>query len=481
MRKRSETEQKPNDKAIVPVDPINEQVVIAAVCVDKRAADALLPSYTKDFFHARGHARIWDVLGQMRAAGLYYDPATVTQTSGGDVDVQYLEQLVRDRPAIPPNLRHHVEMLRWDRARVVAARGPVTSLLEAMQDATASPERVRSLAQQVLDGFTGHGSDAFLVSTSSIVKKHAAILTERREGRACYGYGIPGLDLWTEGADMGTPRMVPGAAPGVITLLTGVSGSGKSSTAARMIYEWTQQKRRVLFGSFEQPEGISLEIIAALAIGMSRSDLTKGQFTEDDQQELVEKMEELGEYLQFFKLPFGKARGDKNANDKALDLLHQVVSDSRCEIFVADLARRVLKETNPDDEEQAAFRFQAIARELEVHMLLLHQQRSKDVEQRLDKRPTREGLKGSSGWLEVADTVIGFHRENLWKNVPDDKIEAIILKQRYGRWPIAVEFDWDPEYITLERGRTIEYLRPGEESELDGFVRQGSGRRGKKW
>jgi len=469
-RKRSEANEAPKDVVRVPIDPINEQVIIAAACCSKEAADALLPAYPPDFFFAKGHARMWEVLRAMHAQKLYYDPATVAQMSGGDVDVKYLEELVRERPAPPPNLRHHVGNLRWDRARVEATRGPLSALHEALKDVTSKPDRVRALSRQLADALDGYGSDGYLRSGAAIAREHAAELERRRAGEACFPYGIPGLDVYTEGVKQGQPRMVPGAAPKKTTLFTGVSGSCKSTMAAFVALAQAGMRRRVLFGSWEEEEAISLELIACIDLGYSRADISAGRFNADDQRQILQRMEELGEFIQFFVLPFGRARGERQYNDKALDLVHQVVADARADIFIADLMRRALKETDPDDEEQALFRLQQMGKELNVHQLWLHQQRLKDVEARTDRRPTREGMKGSSAWVEVPDSIIGFHRPALWKSVPDDRLEMIILKQRRGAWPQAIEFDWDPEYVTVENGRTIDYLRPGEESDVDGFL-----------
>jgi hypothetical protein len=84
----------------------------------------------------------------------------------------------------------------------------------------------------------------------------------------------------------------------------------------------------------------------------------------------------------------------------------------------------------------------------------------------------------------VADTIIGWYRPSLAKNVPDDTIQAIILKQRYGHWPLAVEFDWDPQFGSIDNGRSIEYDRPGKVGEeMDGFLGESFSRghgRGKK-
>jgi hypothetical protein len=87
----------------------------------------------------------------------------------------------------------------------------------------------------------------------------------------------------------------------------------------------------------------------------------------------------------------------------------------------------------------------------------VQQQRLKDIELRPDKRPTREGIKGSGAWTEVPDNIFGVHRPALWKPVPDNVLEIDVLKQRYGKWPLAVEFDWDPDRGQISGGRSVEY------------------------
>lgn len=476
MRRRkrgSEADKDKPEELVVPVDPFNEAVLVAAVIVSRECADELLPAIAADHFYARGHPKAWDTLREMHRRGLYYDPQTVLQMSGGDVDVAYLDGLAKERPERPPNLRHHVDALRWDKARVESARGPLAALQAAYRDVTSPPDKLRSLARQLADALAGHGSDQYIQSATDVARSHAKILRDRRTGDACYGYGIPTLDIYDDGPEMGNPRLVPGSAPGRVTLITGVSGSAKTSVTSRIVLELARLERRVLVGAWEQGSGMTLELIAALSLGISRGDVSRGRFTEQDEREILAEMERLGQWIRFFKLPFGRARAERGSqNDRQIDLIRQVVADSNCEVFVADLMRRAMKETKPDDEEQFLYRLQDEGSEekLNVHQIWLHQMRLKDVETRADKRPTREGMKGSSAWVEVPDTILGLHRAALWKDVPDDKIEIIVLKQRYDRWPLAVELDWDPEFVTLERGRSIDYVRPGEESDMDSFL-----------
>lgn len=478
VRRRSDTPKTPVPKAPktevtkIPHDVVNEVVMLAAVMVDTDAANRYLPTISPDNFFGEGHSAAWAALQRLRTQGLSYDPATVRQISGGTVNTDVLDAYAAERPAAPPNLRYHAECLAWDRARIEAVRGPVTQFLEAIRDPQTEPSKVRALARAIGTSFDGMGDRRYLRDPAALIREHRAELDDRRMGRAVFPYGLDGFDFRSvetpSGEVVAEPRLVPGAAPGKVTIVVGVSGSGKSTTTARLALEQARQGRKVLYGAWEQKSNMTLEIVAALSLGWSRSDIMAGRLTEAERDELLSEMERLSEWIRFLELPYGRAAGERRTNDSNLDLLHQYIADVNPDVFIGDLFRRVLTETEPDAEEQALYRAQAMAQETQAHMILVQQLRLKDVEARPDQRPTRESIKGTSAWIDIADTIIGWYRPHLHKNVPDDTIQAIVLKQRYGAWPLAVEFDWAAEFGTIENGREIPYDRPGTGSdELD--------------
>ena len=460
----------------IPHDVVNEVVLLAAVIVDETAAKKYLPAIPSDNFYGSGHAAAWTVLQEIQRRGLHYDPATVQQLSGGTVDASVLEEYVRERPEPPPNLGHHADMIRWDRARIELVRGPLQAFLEALRNPRTDPDQLRAMSRRLPESLDGYSSQRYLRDPAHLLREQAKELTDRRKGHAIFPFGLDGLDVYSEGELLagrvvaGTSRLIPGAAPGKVTVVTGASGSGKTTTTIGVALAQAKLQRRVLLGAWEQGSGLTLELAAAMSLGWSRTLLSLGEYTEADQHELEAEMERLSEYLRFFELPFGRARGERGGNDRNLDLIQQVISDSACDLFIGDLYRRAFKETNPDDEEQALYRTQAIAQEQHCHVMLIHQLRLKDLEAREDKRPTREGMKGSSGWVEVADTLLAWYRPGLYKRIPDDRVQCLILKQRYGPWPLAVEFEFDPDYGCVANGRGIEYERPGEQGEIDGFL-----------
>lgn len=239
--------------------------------------------------------------------------------------------------------------------------------------------------------------------------------------------------------------------------------------------------RKVLYCAWEMRGGMTLELIACISLGWSRSELMEGLgpvSTHEGKMILQNRMELIASRVRFLAMPFRRVAGEKPSNDRNLDILHGYIADSGCEVFIADLWKRLLRDASPEAEEDALVRQQAMVEDCRVHGILLQQQRLKDMEAREDKRPTREGIKGSGAWVEVADTIIAPHRPALWKKIDDDKLEILVLKQRYGKWPLAIEFDWNAERGSITGGRAIEYDRPGEATELDSnFLKEGTKRK----
>jgi archaellum biogenesis ATPase FlaH len=439
-------------------DVLNECVVIAAALCAGERADAFRAEALRqppDAFLAKGHAAVWSAVREARSRGLQPDPATLARLGGEDVDVAYLAELMAQRPDLPGDetLKFALEQLAWDRQKHVAVTGPVEQLLGAIQGGEG-PERVRGLARQVAASFDGWGDRKYLHSPEELVREQVAEMRAEMAGRRVFPYGSKRCQLRALDLDeQGRVRMNPGCAPGQITVVTGLSGTGKSTLTAHVALGQARRGRKVLYGAWEMTGGVTLRLLATISLGLPRV----GVQNNEELRAVETKMLEISKYVTFLKNPFRKRDGTKRSNERHLDLVFGYIADSGCDVFVADLWKRCLVDARPEDEEEALIAQQAMVEELGVHAVLLQQQRLKDVEMRADKRPTREGIKGSGAWVEVADTILGVHRPALWKAVTDNVIEVDVLKQRYAKWPIAVEFDWDPERGTIANGRTVEY------------------------
>lgn len=469
MRKRSEVAdvKPPAPEFVIKTDSVNEQVIIAASMVaDEETRNRLLTRLQPEHFQIEEHRACWAAFIEMKNRKLVFDAATLQSMAGDRVRVAYVLEMSELRPEVPANLEYHVDALMWDRKRVTAAKGPLAALLESLRNPTEAPERVRALARSIAQAFEGHSEKQYIYDPQALVAEQMNAIRKRLQGHAVYPFGIMGLDYYEAGIDaQRVRRMVPGAAPGQVTMITGVTGSGKSTLTANITLGFKRQKRRVLFGAWEVLAPMTLEVLACIELGWSRTDLLdpegaikKGApITPEMLVKLEETMHEIAKWVTFVKNPFRRNRGEKNSNASNLDIMQSIVADSGCSVFIADLWSRCLTSRKPDDEEEALFRYQAMIEEMNVHGIMVHQQRHKDVELRADKRPTREGIKGSGAYLEVADTTMGVHRPAQWKNIDDEHFEVFILKQRFGKWPIGIEFDWTPETGQIRGGRSIVY------------------------
>jgi hypothetical protein len=424
---------------------------------------------------------------------LEWDLATVQGIYGDKVDVQYLAGLSSARPSLPPNLEHHVEGMLWDSARAEAARGPVAALVEALRDSRAAPERVKALGRQVAEALGEHRDRRHLRDSSAVVREMLEELAERKRGGAVYPYGIDALDVDER---TGESRLAPGAKPGMVTVVTALSGAGKSTLAARIALGQAMRGRRVLYGAWEMGERVTCELLAVMLLAekghaVSRTRLLQGRQTDEEAALVGAAAQKVGRFVRFMSNPFASKRVGKSSNEANLDLIHQHIADVGADVMVCDLWDRCLVDPRPEAEKLALERTQAIAQETQCHLVLLAQQRLKDVEQRADPRPTREGIKGSSSWVDIGDTALGIHRPAQFKEMPDVTIEIDVLKRRYGPYPARVEVQYDPDRGWYGEGTTVPYERnarvdeaPQTEGErfLDEEVRQRReprGRRGK--
>ncbi len=457
MRRRVGSGERAAPAAVqIPHDVVNEQAVLVAALADADVRRKLTLQIKPDEFVVREHGVLWIALGEVAKRRLEPDLATLQQLTGDEKSARYAIELAGALGA-PANLDHHVTAMRWDRARVEASTGPLAQLIELLRDPQTEPARVQSVAGQLAEVFRRGAAHELLRDPQALSAATRAERARRRE-RAVYPYGIDGLDYTEDGA----VRVMPGCAPGKVTVVTGVPGSGKTTVAAQMALGQLRAGRTVLYGAWEIGAEAALEMLATLSVGQSRSKVLAAGITAEEEREIEAEEERLQADRRLYFVGRPKrvvgshtARGVSAHNLRALEAVHAAIVETGAEVFVADLWKRMLTETRPEDEEAAFEVQQDVCQQTGCHGLLLQQQRFKDIESRPDKRPTREGIKGSGTYVEVADVIVGVHRPALWKNIADDTLELILLKQRWGGRATAIEFDWHGDTASLANPREV--------------------------
>lgn len=439
----------------IPHDVTNEQIVVAAALVDSGVRASLLPKLQAALFVDPAHESIWRSMRTLADSRIAFSLQSVYQGCSDRVELAYLDALTKQYPEPPANVEHHVSILKWDAVRASAVRGPVTDLLETLRDPLASRDRVRALAKQVATSLDKFVDRRFMLDPVVLAKEHAGEMVRR----GVWPYGISGLDMFEDG----THRMIPGMEPGKVTTITGVSGSAKSTFAAMIALAQARKRKRVLYGAWEMDPGPTLELLALMSLGWSRYDVSTGNLTSEQLEVFRKRMEAIGTYIRFFDAPFSNEFSRRYNNDDSLNELYVKVADSGADVVILDLWERMIPDGSPDSERRALFRTQTIFKETGCHGVLLCQQKLKEIENRTDKRPTRSTVFGSQAWIDISDTMIGLHRPGHWEPAKgDDVIQILILKQRFGRWPLVVEGEWDGNMCTISNCRSVDYEAIGQ-------------------
>ncbi len=459
------------DKVTVEHDTINEMIVVAAALVDADIRDAYLIKTPAAVFQDKDNALLWEAMQGIQRKGQAVDKQAVHALVSGTVDLEYLQSLVTNYPVAPANIGTHFSALRWDAVRVEATQTTVPTFLRALKDPKASPAQVRACAESIARSLDVKLDRSFMSNPSTVAASHVETMRKRRD-MACYEYGIPALDYYASGDH----RMIPGAAPAKITLITGLSGSAKSVLAAYIALCQAFKGRRVLFGAWEMGAGETLEMMATISLSLkpdpiltaSRYATTTGALNDEELAAFGKRMQKIAEWVRFFDPPFHNDPSKKYSNEYSLHEIHRMVADSGCEVVVYDLWERCIPNGDPGAERRALFMQQQIHKATHTHGIMVCQQKIKDVEQTATKRPMRNTILGSSAWVDIADTIIGVHRPALWKNIDDDTIETLVLKQRFAKWPMCITHAWDGDAMTIEHGKEIPFEHATSARQTDG-------------
>lgn len=427
-------------------DTTNERVVIGAAIADRARRDILTRSIAADEFLVPEHAAKWRALRLFTDQGMDYDPQVMrrlVQDEGATVADEYLLGL--EELGAPANLDWHVSTLRWDATRARVVSGSLPELVKVLRDPKAGPDAVSAAARSVLRAVdSGGGGRRFIRRPDELARSYKAEIRARVAVGNFYPYGYAAID----------ENLVEGSMPGKTGLLVGLSGSGKSTATADWVRRQVAAGRRVLYGAWEMGASSTLDILVASMARIELERIVQGTLDPAEVARVDRCIDWLTSRITFMDNAFfgedvrGKGGGRKS-NDRALDVLEGYIAESGCDVIVMDLWERALADLSYDGITTALYRQQEMHARYNVYGLIVHQLKLKEVETRADKRPTRESIKGTGAFVEVADQIFGIHRDAQFRQVPDDAIEWICLKQRKGRAFWAVRVEWSGELALL--------------------------------
>lgn len=450
----------PAQREEINYDSTNEKVVICAQIADRDIRKKLVRTIAPDEMLVPEHSAMQRALRLMEEHGLDYDGQVFRRLiadEGVPVDEGYISSFEASA-GVPTNMEWHVETLRWDATRARVTRGPVPELIRVLKDPKASPDAltssIRSLLRAVEGGAQGR---RYARRAEELSRGYKADISARRISGNFYSMGYAAVDA----------KLIEGTMPKRTSLIVGLSSSGKSTFTMDMIQKLAEAGRRVLCGCWEMGAESTLDVMVAQRCRLPIEAVVQGTLSAEEMGAVNEAIDWLTSNIKFMDNAFfglaSEAKG-KPSNDRSLDLWEGYIAESGCDVVVADLWERCLVDLSYDGVTKALYRQQNMHERYNVHGVLVHQLKGKDVETRPDKRPTRESVKGTGAFVEVADLLFGVHREAQFKRgIADDAIELINLKQRKGRAFWSTRFDWDGSMGLITGGEEVPY-DPGLES-----------------
>lgn len=451
-------------------DPANEVLVLRAAIAllqdyseaTRKAARTLLHSLSPDEFLISSHSSFWSVLRHVVDRNLEYSSETVRQlnsTLSEAIGVDLLDEL-EATAEVHPNLDFHVERLRWDATRARTLQGSLAQLVGDLKDPNVAAEQALSSARSVVRSLEGAGGRRYIHRPKTLAESYHSDLVKRREEGNFYPSGFKAMD--------DSNLLSEGFMPGNTSLITGLSSSGKSTFAAALAVNQAKLGRRPMICAWEMGARSTLDVIGAMLTGIPLDTIIRGTYNDAEFRKLDKAARWAASHIRFMENAFFSQiredkRGNRRSNERNLDIFEGYIAESGCDVIIADLWDRLLADQSPEGVTDALYRQQNMCKEYGVHGCLVVQLRLKDVEKRADKRPTRESIKGVATFVEVADLILGVHRDAQFKSVPDDGLEVICLKQRKGKLNWAVRFDWSGAHCRISGGAEVPY-NPGLES-----------------
>jgi replicative DNA helicase len=414
-------------------DVENEQRILAAMMRDRIILREMSLGLDSNAFIGERHKTIFRTLRDIEMQGLDFDLEAFSQIGrkrnyGG---LEYLRKILKGYPDIPKNIDFHVKQLRTDSIKYGLRVGGIQELVDLTEDPTADLDRISDLVSEInraissrIEGEVKSGNELreyYLSDFNNRIKKSSFVPT-----------GLSWLD----------EKLTEGLARQKMSIWTARPSIGKTTVAANIAYRLAVKNgKRVLYIPIEPGTISILDCMVSLTTGIHLNNIIKNP------DELSAK--------KIKKIQDGIYSITENENllfwmkSLRFEQLPALIRRHKTDVVIYDLWQQMLPDTEQHTIEKYLLRTRLLGVDEDVHQMLLHQTK-RDVDFRKNKRPTRADLKGSGGYEENADLIIGLYRGKYYdKTLEEDIMEFGIPKQRRGSAFDVCYYDFDGGYGTI--------------------------------
>jgi|GEM_PF-5513217 len=419
----------------------NEGVILGGIIKASPEVRArVVAKLTPNDFTYPGFKEVFEALVKLVEIGAEYHRDTVVQLSGDEVGLQTLAELERDFDELPEsNFDAHVEILRDSAAKLAAAES-FARLKEAMALPSARSSEAEEAALQVLRDLRGTGGGKLTVSGPDAVESTATEIRRRADG-----YHVP--TYYAELDDV----LTAGFRPGLVVIAARPS-VGKSTFVSNLLLRQATHGKRWLSLPIEPGIDTVLEQMYCIA--------TRTPFARFTRQATDVKEAEIERF-----------RSTMLKHASFVDFIEQRLSFDRFMVelraggyvgAVVDLYEYLLPDVKPATITETLRAARSAAIEAGTCLVVVHQikrlenRRKKDGINPENLRPTKEDLKHSGGYEEVADLVLLLHRNAAVDPEWDSNVlEIKVAKQKVGQAGRVYCYEFEPEICRVGDFRTV--------------------------
>lgn len=291
-------------------------------------------------------------------------------------------------------------------------------------------------------------TDSDFKTLKQLTEEHNVIDKQRVEGKNFYPTGFSNLD----------ENLTYGFLPKGITIVAGRPGMAKSAFVTNLGKNLSNKKIHCLMFTLESDNLTFYDRLLSQYSQVPIANFVKERRTlAPDELKSIEH-----EKRRLIKNPYLLL----NDNPASLPYIKNQIQieqeKQRREYFVVviDLFMKVKEmlesEYTAQNYEKNLNFVQQMSKELGIHTILVAQI-NRAVEKRKNRRPMMSDLKSSGSWEEVADLILGLHREAYYLEkyenevLDEDILEAQVLKQRQGQDGQVVKYIFDRYTTSLRR------------------------------
>lgn len=450
----------------IKIGVLHEQIILGSMLVNKKIRRRLVKQLHAGEFAAPRHRAIFSALEELEDQGLDYIPITLKSFLPPNDDewggTEYLKEL--EKLQSEENVEHHLERARWDTSRATIINEHLNEFEVALKDPRLELDDAVAIYNKIGETLLKARGSSAIIPGMAIASKYMATLYAREDQSRLCTTGYLSLDQ----------KLTNPFGKGLISVITAAPSIGKTTFAINMALRQAE-KWKVGYLAWESGEVPATDIVCASALGIPLVTLIKnpGRLSRkqrNDIDELLDRLYASSNNFSFLEPPprslFKDARGPWEVNDRVLDWFISQLEEWNRDIIYWDLFTKKLPDRRPDAMSWALDRMQETAHNYGVHLALLHQITFKELEKQKDKRPTRGSLKGTGGWVEVADVIYGLYRRAIYSpGIEDNELEIECLKQRIGPWPWRMIMEWVGDRCSITGGREAQITVYDEDEE----------------